>query len=105
MGIGSGKFVDGQVLVLYDILGIGNKLSFTKDFLSESNSIEECVKNYIQAVKKVRFLKTKFLCVLRIIKEAATNIRYPLRIHEIAVETLEEYSLKSLLLIFQTSIG
>ena len=55
VGIGSGKFVDGQILVLYDILGIGNKLSFTKDFLSESNSIEECVKNYIQAVKKGTF--------------------------------------------------
>ena len=55
VGIGSGKFVDGQVLVLYDILGIGNKLSFAKDFLSESNSIEECVKNYIQAVKKGTF--------------------------------------------------
>ena len=55
VGIGSGKFVDGQVLVLYDILGIGNKLSFTKDFLSESNSIEECIKNYIQAVKKGAF--------------------------------------------------
>ena len=59
VGIGSGKFVDGQVLVLYDILGIGNKLSFTKDFLSESNSIEECIKNYIN-VKKGRFRKTKF---------------------------------------------
>ena len=55
VGIGSGKFVDGQVLVLYDILGIGSKLSFTKDFLSESNSIEDCVKNYIQSVKKGAF--------------------------------------------------
>ena len=55
VGIGSGKFVDGQVLVLYDILGIGDKLSFTKDFLSQSNSIEECVKNYIHAVKKGTF--------------------------------------------------
>ena len=55
VGIGSGKFVDGQVLVLYDILGIGKKLSFAKDFLSESNSIEECVKNYIRAVKKGTF--------------------------------------------------
>ena len=55
VGIGSGKFVDGQVLVLYDILGIGNKLSFAKNFLSESNSIEECIKNYIQAVKKGTF--------------------------------------------------
>ena len=33
------------------IFGIGNKLSFTKNFLSDSSSIEECVKNYIQAVK------------------------------------------------------
>ena len=49
------KFVDGQVLVLYDILGIGKKLSFAKDFLSESNSIEECIKNYIQSVKKGTF--------------------------------------------------
>ena len=55
VGIGSGKFVDGQVLVLYDILGIGNKLSFAKDFLAESSSIEECIKNYIQAVKKGSF--------------------------------------------------
>ena len=55
VGIGSGKFVDGQVLVLYDILGIGDKLSFTKDFLSQSNSIEECVKSYIQAVKTGTF--------------------------------------------------
>ena len=55
VGIGSGKFVDGQVLVLYDILGIGNKLSFAKNFLSEANSIEECVRNYIQAVKKGTF--------------------------------------------------
>ena len=55
VGIGSGKFVDGQVLVLYDILGIGSKLSFTKDFLSESNSIEDSVKNYIQSVKKGAF--------------------------------------------------
>ena len=55
VGIGSGKFVDGQVLVLYDILGIGNKLSFAKNFLSGCNSIEECVKNYIQAVKEGTF--------------------------------------------------
>ena len=55
VGIGSGKFVDGQVLVLYDILGIGNELSFAKNFLSESNSIEECVMNYIQAVKTGTF--------------------------------------------------
>jgi len=55
VGIGSGKFVDGQVLVLYDILGIGNELSFAKNFLSESNSIEQCVMNYIQAVKTGTF--------------------------------------------------
>ena len=55
VGIGSGKFVDGQVLVLYDILGIGQKLSFAKNFLCESHSIEECVRNYIQAVKSGTF--------------------------------------------------
>ena len=78
VGIGSGKFVDGQVLVLYDILGIGKKLSFAKDFLSESNSIEECIKNYIQSVKKGTFPeKLSFFTVSRTIKEAATNIKIP----------------------------
>ena len=55
VGIGSGNFVDGQVLVLYDILGIGDKLSFARDFLSDANSVEECIMNYIQAVKEERF--------------------------------------------------
>ena len=55
IGIGSGKFVDGQVLVLYDILGLGDKLSFTKDYLSESKSIRKCIENYISEVREGKF--------------------------------------------------
>ena len=51
IGIGSGKNVDGQVLVLYDILGIGSNPSFAKDFLVDSSSIEESVGNFIRSVK------------------------------------------------------
>ena len=55
IGIGSGKYVDGQVLVLYDILGLGSKLPFAKDFLNESKSVKECIENYITDVKGERF--------------------------------------------------
>jgi 3-methyl-2-oxobutanoate hydroxymethyltransferase len=51
IGIGSGTNVDGQVLVLYDILGIGNHPRFAKDFLIDSSSIKESVENFIKSVK------------------------------------------------------
>jgi 3-methyl-2-oxobutanoate hydroxymethyltransferase len=51
IGIGSGKNVDGQVLVLYDILGIGGNPSFAKNFLINSSSIKESVEKFIKAVK------------------------------------------------------
>ncbi len=59
IGIGAGKECDGQVLVLYDMLGItpGKRPRFSKDFLAEAEqaSIERAVQNYVNAVKRGLF--------------------------------------------------
>ncbi|VAW84709.1 3-methyl-2-oxobutanoate hydroxymethyltransferase [hydrothermal vent metagenome] len=57
IGIGAGKQCDGQVLVLYDLLGItpGKIPRFAKNFMPESNSIKEAVCAYVKAVKEERF--------------------------------------------------
>ncbi len=56
IGIGAGADCDGQVLVLYDILGIsGHQLKLSKNFLKESSSIENAVKLYVTAVKSGDF--------------------------------------------------
>lgn len=53
IGIGAGPACDGQVLVLYDMLGIsqGRKPRFVKDFLAEQGSIAAAIRGYIEAVK------------------------------------------------------
>lgn len=61
IGIGAGKDCDGQVLVLYDVLGIsfGHQPRFAKNFLSELQtgdiSIEAAVRAYVNAVKSKQF--------------------------------------------------
>ncbi|MCX7897966.1 MAG: 3-methyl-2-oxobutanoate hydroxymethyltransferase [Rhodocyclaceae bacterium] len=57
IGIGAGPATDGQVLVLYDMLGLypGKKGRFVKDFMSEAQSIEGAVKAYVEAVKTRAF--------------------------------------------------
>ncbi len=57
IGIGAGADCDGQVLVVYDMLGIstGKRPSFSKNFLSETNSIEGAFKIYYNAVKQGDF--------------------------------------------------
>lgn len=57
IGIGAGVDCDGQVLVVYDMLGMstGKRPRFSKDFLSETNSIESALKNYDTAVKTGNF--------------------------------------------------
>lgn len=57
IGIGAGVECDGQVLVLYDLLGIsrGKIPSFAKNFLQETHSIADAVKHFIQAVKQGHF--------------------------------------------------
>jgi len=57
IGIGAGVDCDGQVLVLYDMLGLthGKKPRFSKDFLAGENSIEGAIRAYVNAVKKATF--------------------------------------------------
>ncbi len=57
IGIGAGVDCDGQVLVSYDMLGIntGYLPKFVKNFLSEHDSIESAVKDYIHSVKSQTF--------------------------------------------------
>ena len=53
IGIGAGKDCDGQVLVLYDMLGItpGRRPKFSKDFLAGSDSIPAAIAAYAADVR------------------------------------------------------
>jgi 3-methyl-2-oxobutanoate hydroxymethyltransferase len=57
IGIGAGVHCDGQVLVLYDMLGItpGKRPSFSKNFLESAGSIPAALQAYVQAVKSGEF--------------------------------------------------
>ncbi|HQU14758.1 MAG: 3-methyl-2-oxobutanoate hydroxymethyltransferase [Chromatiales bacterium 21-64-14] len=57
IGIGAGVDCDGQVLVLYDLLGLtpGKRPRFAQDFLAEAPGIEGAVAAYVEAVKSRRF--------------------------------------------------
>lgn len=57
IGIGAGGDTDGQVLVLYDMLGItpGKRPSFSHDFLAETGSIAGAIAAYVEQVKDGRF--------------------------------------------------
>ncbi len=60
IGIGAGSDCDGQVLVLYDLLGLtpGKRPKFSKDFLSEmpaGKGITEAIHAYVEAVKSGTF--------------------------------------------------
>ena len=62
IGIGAGVDCSGQVLVLYDLLGItpGKRPKFSKDFLAElegNKSIAAAVEAYVKAVKNLDFPK------------------------------------------------
>ena len=53
IGIGAGPYVDGQILVLYDALGItpGRTPRFVKNFMAEANSARAGLEAYVRAVK------------------------------------------------------
>ena len=57
IGIGASVACDGQILVLYDILGLsmGRVPKFSHDFLAETGSIEGAVSAYVDAVKSGKF--------------------------------------------------
>lgn len=57
IGIGAGSDVDGQVLVLYDMLGIskGKRPRFSHDFLADTGTIDSAVARYVSSVKSGKF--------------------------------------------------
>lgn len=56
IGIGAGRDVDAQVLVIYDILGASGYIpSFAKNFLADNDSIEGAIRAYVEAVKNGTF--------------------------------------------------
>jgi len=57
IGIGAGVDCDGQVLVIYDMLGItpGKRPRFSKDFLEGEGSVAAAIKTYAAAVRAGEF--------------------------------------------------
>lgn len=57
IGIGAGKECDGQVLVVYDMLGLtpGKRPRFSQDFLAETGTVQAAVSKYVSDVKAMRF--------------------------------------------------
>ena len=57
IGIGAGDQVDGQILVLYDILDIypGKRARFSKNYMEGSSSIQIAIKRYVEDVKQGAF--------------------------------------------------
>ena len=53
IGIGAGPFVDGQILVLYDILDItqGSTPKFVRNFMLDQPSPINAIESYVRAVK------------------------------------------------------
>jgi 3-methyl-2-oxobutanoate hydroxymethyltransferase len=53
IGIGAGPAVDGQILVLYDVLDItiGRKPRFVRNFMDGAPNNLEAIRRYVQAVK------------------------------------------------------
>lgn len=57
IGIGAGIDCDGQVLVLYDMIGVfpGKKARFVKDFMVGAASIEDAIARFVQEVREGTF--------------------------------------------------
>ena len=53
IGIGAGPHVDGQILVIYDVLDIttGRKPKFVRNFMPGAGDNLQALKNYVRAVK------------------------------------------------------
>jgi len=61
IGIGAGSGVDGQVLVVHDMLGINNEFSprFLRRYANLYEVMKGAVENYISDVKSVDFPNNK----------------------------------------------
>ena len=57
IGIGAGPFVDGQILVLYDILGVtqGRTPRFVQNFMKGQQSPLDAIRTYVQAIKDRKY--------------------------------------------------
>ena len=57
IGIGAGPSVDGQILVLYDMLGItlGRTPRFVKNFMEDADSALEALQAYVLAVRNSEY--------------------------------------------------
>jgi 3-methyl-2-oxobutanoate hydroxymethyltransferase len=57
IGIGAGVDCDGQVLVLYDMLGIskGYIPAFSRNFMESATNVQEAVQSYVSAVRSGQF--------------------------------------------------
>jgi 3-methyl-2-oxobutanoate hydroxymethyltransferase len=56
IGIGAGPACDGQVLVLYDVIGITpRRPRFARDFLAGAGGVQAAVEAYVRAVKTGSF--------------------------------------------------
>lgn len=57
IGIGAGNQVDGQVLVLHDLLGLTHEFNprFLRRYLDLNKTVENAVSNYINDVKNLDF--------------------------------------------------
>ncbi|HYG52703.1 MAG TPA: 3-methyl-2-oxobutanoate hydroxymethyltransferase, partial [Flavobacteriales bacterium] len=57
IGIGAGGAVDGQVLVMHDMLGINKEFNprFLRRYLNLYDDIKSAVGNYIQDIKSKDF--------------------------------------------------
>ncbi len=61
IGIGAGSTCDGQVLVLYDLLGLYNKLTpkFVRKYIDLAPLIDRAVRDFIDDVRKGKFPSSK----------------------------------------------
>lgn len=62
IGIGAGPDVDGQILVLYDVLDIapGKRTHFSKNYMAQEGSIHGAIKAYVEEVKGEIFPSGKY---------------------------------------------
>ena len=57
IGIGAGPHVDGQIMVLHDLLGLypGKPAKFVKNFLAGNSGVQAAIRDYVTAVQNQEF--------------------------------------------------